>query len=222
MKKPAAILCILFCFFLLHGCDDNSYNEGNTFLNNGSSDYLGSSEISDSSDETMSSKENDTMKKNSETKELLDSFTYFWDDDGNLNRAKKCSYSDIVTFYLRYDDGEWSDEWFFDGKRNTIYYSVGPYNPMTLDSYSKMSKLSKDELNELISVFKQAEIHEWDVDSGIEQTAENTLFCSFYLEYRNGTIEKHFITGKATGKSSSILTIKKFLSKLEYEKNPLY
>ncbi len=158
-----------------------------------------SSTISSCEENTKEGEQSD-MKfiQNSETKELINDFTYLWAVDENKKMMKKCKSSDIISFYLKKHINTQSREWLVDLKSGKLYYGIAPRVPYFVSNYGYSRDLSKDEIKKINIILKDNVNLEWYDDYTGENKGTGSSNWFFYSEYKNGAV----LRGKGIGMSS--------------------
>lgn len=161
--------------------------------------------------------------KNSSVNGLLNDFSYlFTNIQNDVKAVRKQSYNDVVTILISEYDNDMRCFWLYDSKRNMIFQDINPYTAYMLCDYKKAYNISDSEKNDLITLLKKSDVHNWD-----EQYVGEVLGTGFYswsiaIEYKNGILEKHSGRGQNPNKPIAFRNIINYFSSIKYVDNPLY
>lgn len=184
------IISILIMFSMVSGC---------TFLNKQEKIDTSSNSISLYEEKTIESEQsNMNFIKNSETKELINDFSYLWALNDNEKMRKKCKSSDIISFYLKEHINTQSTEWLVDLKCGRLHFGIAPRVPYFTTNYEYSRDLSKDEIKKIYSILKDNVTFEWYDDYSGENKGTGSSNWFFFSEYKNGAV----LRGKGIGMSA--------------------
>lgn len=160
---------------------------------------------------------------NSSTDELLYDFPYLLCCVHNDYEAlEKQSCDDIVTVMFVEDLVNYSKYWLYDAKRGFVFYETGPYRPGMICDYGQMHCLASKERSGLVDVLECAHTPEWSEHYVSKDASDVTKTHSIFIEYSDGTLEKHIITGYFEELYDRCILIRDRFSSFSYIENPLY